>query len=56
MGSAKGLKNVIFNYANDIQLKQEVTFLLGGKTPRKGPFLPFFLHENEKNGMFPIFS
>ena len=28
-------KNVIFNYANDIQLKQEVTFLLGGKKPQK---------------------
>ena len=50
-------KNVIFNYANDIQLKQEVALLLGGKNPKKGPFLPFFLHENEKkNGMFPIFS
>ena len=24
-------KNVIFNYANDIQLKQEVAFLLRGK-------------------------
>ena len=28
-------KNVIFNYANDIQLKQEVTFLLGRKKPQK---------------------
>ena len=28
-------KNVIFNYANDIQLKQEVTFLLVGKKPSK---------------------
>ena len=34
MGSAKGLKKCDFNYANDIQLKQEVTFLLGGKTPK----------------------
>jgi len=43
MGSAKGLKNVIFNYANDIQLKQEVTFLLGGeKTPKRAIFTLLF--------------
>ena len=34
MGSAKGLKKCGFDYANNIQLKQEVTFLLGGK-PQK---------------------
>ena len=35
-------KNVIFNYANDIQLKQEVTFLLGRKKLQKRAIFTLF--------------